>query len=398
MRIRHIRSEQEFPWLADMLAKAYPGNYAKYYDLFQRRIAEFPGLKLRDCRVLEVDGDAVSHVRVVPHVMRVGRARLRLGGIGGVGTHPDHQKRGYAAALLHDTMQYMQREGYDISLLFGIANFYPRFGYASALAQHQCTVAAASLPKAPRGLGLRRFREADLGAVMELHRRHGMHMVGAMERDEPYWRYMQHNWPNLVLVQEGRKPIGYVQISRGSRPTLEEAALPERVDVYDRVLAECAVAARECTSREVALNLPAAHPLVEHCRGLGARLSTEYRRDGGAMGRLIRLDSWARRMCPEWTARLRASAFNDYSGALGIECELGRATLAIERGKVSAADQHVGRPVHVPQRVLAQLTLAYRSVGSACMSGEIEATSAQAKLLAALFPEQQVLVWPSDRF
>lgn len=398
MKVRHIRSEQEFPLLADMLAKAYPGNYANYYGQFRRRIAEFPRLKLRDCRVVELEGEIVSHVRVVPHVMRVGRARVRLAGIGAVGTHPSHQKRGYAAALLRDTVKYMQQEGYDLSLLFGIANFYPRFGYASALAQHECVLSTSSLPKPGRGLGLRRFREADLDEVMELHRRHAMHLVGAMERDEAYWRYIKGHWRNLVLVVERRKSIGYVAISRGSRPAVVEAALPERPDVYDRVLAECASAARECLSREVVLHLPCAHPLVEHCLGLGARLSADYRRDGGGMARLINLDSWARRMCPEWTARLRASAFKDYSGALGIECELGRVTLAIRQGNAAVAERPASRVVEAPQRVLAQLTFGYRSVPSACRGGEVKASAGQAKLLAALFPHRQGWVWPADRF
>ena len=398
MRIRHVESRGELATLADMLAKAYTGDYGSYYDIFWSRIGSFPRLKLRDCRVVEVDGEIVSHVRVIPHVMRVGKARLRLAGIGAVGTHPFHRKKGYAAALVSDTVEYMRSEGYDLSLLFGIADFYPRFGYASVLPSYECALSIDALPSPKAGPSVRKFRPADLPAVMDLHRRYAMAQLGSMERNEAYWRYAEGRWNSYLLVTERRKPIGYVEMSGGPRPQIVEAALPERIDVYQRILSQGGHVAREHLGREIALQLPPSHPLVEYCRSLGAAAHTTYRRDAGAMGRIINLDSWARKMCPEWTARLRASPYRDCSGSLGIECDLGRVCLDLRDGKVSLREKARSCGVHSLQSVIAQLTFGYRSVASACRAGEIQARPSDAKLLAALFPEQQAWVWPADRF
>ena len=398
MKIRDVESEQEFPQLADMLAKAYEGDYFTYYNQFFRRIDEFPDRKLRNCRVLEVDGEVVAHVRVVPHVMHVGRARLRLGGIGAVGTDPFHGKKGYATALLHDTMDYMTREGYDVSLLFGITNFYPRFGYANCTPYFNCTLELAALPSAPSGLRVRKFRPADLPAVVKLHKQHAMSMVGAMERSEAYFRYERNRWGNYLLVTERGKAIGYVEVTGGPKPWVVEVALPERADAYALVLAECGKRARAGLTREVGVGLPPSHPFGQYCQSLGARFSVTYRRDGGAMGRLMNVDAWARKMCPEWSARLAASEFKDFTGALEIECDLGAVTLAISDGKVTIGDQSAKRKVKADQRVFAQFTFGYRTVEAARLAGELDASAANAKLLAALFPEQQAVVWPSDHF
>ena len=245
---------------------------------------------------------------------------------------------------------------------------------------------------------MRKFRTADLPAVMDLHKRYGMSQLGAMERDEAYWHYEKRRWNSYLLVTERRKPIGYVEMSRGPRPQIVEAALPERVDVYERILSQCGQVAREHLGREIAIQLPPSHPFVEYCRSLGATAHTTYRRDAGGMGRIINLDSWARKMCPEWTARLQASPYGDYSGSLGIKCELGSVWLNIRDGKVTLSEGARGHGAHSLQSVVAQLTFGYRSVPSACLAGEIRARPSDVKLLAALFPEQQAWVWPADRF
>ena len=398
MVIRHVQSREELATLADMLAKAYKGDYASYYDTFWSRIGSFPRLKFRDCRVVEVDGEIVSHVRVIPHVMRVGKARLRLAGIGAVGTHPFHRKKGYAAALVSDTVEYLRSEGYDLSLLFGIADFYPRFGYASVLPTYECVLSIDALPSPKAGPSVRKFRPADLPTVMDLHRRYAMAQLGAMERDEAYWRYAKRRWTSYLLVTERRKPIGYVEMSRGPRPQIVEVGLPESIDVYERILSQCGQVAREHLGREIAIQLPPSHPFIEYCRSLGATVHTTYRRDAGGMGRIINLDSWARKMCPEWTARLQAPRHRGHSGSLAIECELGCACLDIRDGKVTLGGNAGGHGVHGPQSVVAQFAFGYRSVASVCLAGEIQARPPDVKLLAALFPEQQAWVWPADRF
>lgn len=398
MKIRHIQSRQELAVLADVLAKAYGGDYGQRIKLFERRIGNFPGLKLRDCRIVEADGEIVSHVRVAPKVMHVGRARLRVAGIGGVGTHPFHQGKGYSAALMHDTVRYMADEGYDASLLFGIPNFYPRFGFASVMATPRCSMALAALPKVKRGLALRPLRPADLPAVMELYRRYGMGCVGAMERTEAFWHYDKERWPRYRLVTERGAPLGFVEIGGGSSVTVDQAALPERTDAYDRVLAECGKLARERLCRTIELQLPGADSFVRYCQHLGADAHLSYRRDGGAMGRLVNLQTWARKMCPEWSVRLRESAFRSGRASATLDCELGWVTISADNGRVRLAERRGPRVVRTGQRVLAQLTFGYRSVESARLTGEIDASPGDAKLLAALFPERRAWVWPTDRF
>ena len=154
-----------------------------------------------------MDGAVASSVRIVDRDFRVGKAVFRLGGIADVATHPDYQKQGYCALLFQEVVAFMAAEGYDLSLLFGIPNFYHRFGYATALVPATLTVSAVHLADLPAA-ATRPFQEGDLPALSALLEADLEARACAIVRDEALWRY--RGVPNALTVveQEGR-PAAY---------------------------------------------------------------------------------------------------------------------------------------------------------------------------------------------
>ena len=59
----------------------------------------------------------------------MGRARLRTGGVGIVMTHDRYGEQGLNARTFQASLQAMAELGYDYSMLFGISDYYHRFGY-----------------------------------------------------------------------------------------------------------------------------------------------------------------------------------------------------------------------------------------------------------------------------
>ena len=85
------------------------------------------------------DEDDVSRLWIFEHDMRCGSALLKMGGIGGVGTNEKHRMKGYSRHVMEDSTALMTEHGFDVAMLFGIANFYPKFGYATALSESRIT-------------------------------------------------------------------------------------------------------------------------------------------------------------------------------------------------------------------------------------------------------------------
>ena len=82
----------------------------------------------------------VANLIVGRYTMRLAGGEVQMGGIAGVVTHPVHRGRGLGVQMLRATVARMREERYPISVLWGISDFYHRFGYTPVLAGYTLTV------------------------------------------------------------------------------------------------------------------------------------------------------------------------------------------------------------------------------------------------------------------
>lgn len=77
-------------------------------------------------------GKPLSRLWVTPLTIRVGDAKVRMDGIAGVFTDEEHRNKGYARRILEATIPWMASRDATLTSLYGIPNFYPKFGYVPA--------------------------------------------------------------------------------------------------------------------------------------------------------------------------------------------------------------------------------------------------------------------------
>src|SRR5437763_13954866 len=135
---------------------------------------------------LMLEGDSVSWLWIVPFTLRIGRARVRMDGIGGVGTKEEHRNRGYSRRVLGAALERMRAGDAALSMLYGIRDFYPKFGYATAGPDHYVVRKDLSATALPPEWQARPFEEPDLPALRRLYERQPG--VGAAEREPGAWR------------------------------------------------------------------------------------------------------------------------------------------------------------------------------------------------------------------
>jgi predicted acetyltransferase len=80
-----------------------------------------------------LDGKLVSQVGILERAIQAGGQTLSIAGVGGVATHPEFQRRGFAGVLLQAAAgQMRQRGGYDFAMLFcdtRMIPYYTKRGY-----------------------------------------------------------------------------------------------------------------------------------------------------------------------------------------------------------------------------------------------------------------------------
>src|SRR5262245_13283573 len=121
--------------------------------------------------VLEIDGMRISRVVIIPMLMRIGAAVVRMDGIGGVETEEAYQKRGYSRRVMETAVETMRAGNAALSTLYGIQDYYHKFGFTTVGPEYSVTVprgeqAATALPA---GWSARDFVMNDLPAVQRLY-------------------------------------------------------------------------------------------------------------------------------------------------------------------------------------------------------------------------------------
>ena len=263
--IRPIR-ESELDELIDLLCAVHnPEGHERYRGYMEGDPTWCPS----QTPVIVVEGRIVSTLRIWDRWVHLGATPVRMGGIGGVTTHPDYRQRGIATRLMEHAAEYMRDDGYDLGLLFTMipARFYRRLGWSCVplMGFH----AKLSRPPQPgqSALEVLPFNESrDLEETVALYQRYNAGRSGSLLRPRPYWDYA----PSRV---RGVLPTAVVRDSAGLRGYINWESDDDGAEVYEvayesgpaldalvqHLLDECAAAGVTQIHGEI----PYTHPFVD---------------------------------------------------------------------------------------------------------------------------------------
>jgi predicted N-acetyltransferase YhbS len=342
--------------------------------------------------------DMVTHWGVWGYAMRVGSARLRTAGIGAVATHGFQQGKGLMSRTIAAALPRMRERGYDVSILFGVPNYYHKFGYVPAWETPVYVLEKRFFADAGPPRGLRRHRPLMTPEMESLYNRKSAGLAGTAVR--PTHCGLSHltgerqvyAWPGA-----GGRLAGYliVGIDDGIFRHIDSAGDPEQV-----VRALGAVA-RKAGAAEI--RLPDLHwdsPLARHLRAGFCRLELRFNRSGGAMIRTLNLASCLRKLCAEFSRLLRRSDWSSWRGALRIGDAREAVTLAMGRGRVAIASAGGQATRHVlsgGERV-AQLLIGTHGPDQVMEDGNMKASGDAAALARVLFPARRPTLAMWDQY
>ena len=124
------------------------------------------------------DEQDVSCLWIHEYQMRFGLAQLKLGGIAGVGTIEEHRNRGYSRRVMEDSTAFMTENGFDVAMLFGIPNFYPKFGYATVLPETWVELDTEEAQTAAPTYQVRQFEIRDAPKILALYAANNVERTG----------------------------------------------------------------------------------------------------------------------------------------------------------------------------------------------------------------------------
>jgi predicted N-acetyltransferase YhbS len=381
----------------ELIAKVFSHRgYFQFRDRLREYYVDHSHYDWTASRIGILDGRIVTHFGIWDYQMRIGAARVRVAGVGAVATHQDCRKRGYMKLTAQASVAGLRERGYDLSLLFGIPDFYHRFGFTRAFAESDHCVRPGDLPSAAPARPLRRFRFRPRPDLERLYNRAHAHVTGTAVRPTYSRPNTQAKYQGYLWTGPRGRPAGYVAvIKEGSRLSVIEA-----VGDAEQVLRATAQLARKLAADQVRFaNLPYDTPLARRLRQGACTLERRYHRLGGPMVRVVNLASTLRKMCGELSRRLRASHLARWRGALAVSDSRETVVLELRAGRVRIARKpsSTGSAIRGGHEV-AQLLVGTDDPLEIRAQFRLRLSGAGRELLPVLFPDQHPTLHLADYF
>jgi len=348
---------------------------------------------------LVVGGQAVSSVEIVDFRQQIGSQTLRMAGVAGVETHKDHRLKGYSRRVMVNSLRWMRREGFDVTMLLGIRNFYPKFGYAEAF-PHVCFRIAVRDAELVARAG---YRFTDYGpkylkAVLAMYHRNNAGRTGPIPRDPKQWVPFRRG------IKWGVKAICKVALDRTGRPVgyfvYEEKPLTARIvevgyttpAVFPDILRYAAEIAWRQRIEQVEFILPEDDAFIGFCLPLGVRKEVGYRQDGGGMVRMINIHTTLKAIAADLGPRTNGS------DRLNVRTNLDNVGLSWSAGRLAVGGTTDGPSARMPQWALAQLIYGYCSASALTATGLLKASRKSVAVLDEMFPVRPHFFYAVDNF
>ena len=381
---------------------------------FEMRVEEVP----RGQRVeLLLGGEHVSGLIINDLQMRIGRAVVHMGGIGGVHTAREHRMKGYSRRVMEYANEYMLERGYDVSLLFGIRHFYHKFGFACCLPDYRLTLPTRIAEKAKvegppaRGIKVGRARAGDLARIRTIYNAQYAQRTGTVVRPRTWAGFrMGSSWGSRAVPLVAANARGRI-LSYAGFDDREDAVTVFELAGHARTYAALlAAVVREAVKRRVesiAFLLPPDDGFTVYARRFGGRLETTCHYAGGGMSRVINLRTLFEKLTPELSARLADSALARRRTSFVLKTDVGALTLTARDGQVSVSRAARGRKpvVSIPQHRLSQLLFGFRTVADVARDPGVRVAAglggskrSETQLLDVLFPFHWAHVSRPDYF
>ncbi len=347
---------------------------------------------------LEVGGEMVSELWVVDVTVRAWGAELRSAGIAGVATPAPHRMKGYARRLMEACERFTADQGYDISTLFGIPDFYHRFGYATICPEYEIRIELDALKMDGPAASLEEVRPSDWDPIARMCNAAYAALDGTVVRHEGAWRGPRQgsDWDRTPRALVSRDPHG-----RPAAYAVVDAELTERcLAVSDAAASDDAAAellanglAQLARASGASALLARLHPRT----GLGPLLTryggpaaTTRPDNAGYMTRIVDLEAVLRKCTPALTARASAGDF-PVPESLYLKTDIGDSRIALG-GEAPPAELCVDR------MGLVQLLFGYQTFEKLRETGTAHASGVSDEVLAGLFPRNDGYCFGPDRY
>jgi predicted N-acetyltransferase YhbS len=350
-------------------------------------------------RIALWNGTLAAALRITTGAIRIGEARFRLGGLGWLTTSPRHRHKGIGRALLADTLAYLRDQNYHVSMLFGVPNFYRRFGFETVLGEYAWEIPVEAVSRPRMQHRIRAGKPGDIGAVIRLHEQNDGAIACSWIRSAAHITHRWEQWKGLqVLTDDQGRVRGYFVPARAENPPSVLEAGSAGADVCASILHVCAQQAREhFSSRLRFLGPPECGFARTAAQVVGHETLRTVRQPGGMMS-FVNLSEALESAIPEWESRIFGTPLHPADEELTLVVARRPYRIHAHRGAIDVLPGSGKNKVSLGEGALLKLLTGSVAPDTILDDARRMLTPEARALFCTLFPPRSPYVWPLDRF
>lgn len=371
------------------------------------------------------DGQSISRCKIANRPIAVGCSSVDMGGIADVGTDEAYRYQGLSRRVLQEAIRFMDHANFGLTMLYGIPNYYDKFGYASAGPNRSAFIKThEQTPELPSGWQMRALSLED---IPELKRLYSLYLsgnvCGARVRPDD-----SSSWKELSRVAAGERadecfvllaPDGHISAyawhGRGSWvPDSQERALPTTLVVSEAIAespkaADVLLLACEIWMKEVAQKASREMSSIMYAvTEEGAVAAALMRKDcefrqihsscGNCMVRVANMQQLFELMMPEWRRLARQGAAH-IDSSVSFHTELGVKALHVGIGGASFCQPtEVGYHIDLSVGDMAMLVMGVMPTEDLLARLPAPPCADAVDVCKVLFPKRQQHMFLADRY
>ncbi len=404
MELTYAKTKEDLIEIADKMSKIFSrGSYFTFYKTRMDYQTLDPYYKPEHSRIIKEKSQIVSHISIIEKYVRIGKSVVKLAGIGDVYSLPETRGKGYSRLLMEDAIEYMQENDYPLSMLYGIPNYYHKFGYIESVPNYSTFVPTKNTKDVKPVLKTRAYCESDLEKINELYNQEYASMTGSIRRVPKCWYKIVNPKNTTVVVDSSDNPLGYM-ISKtpyGSYAYYNEIVASNQ-EIMTALLAEAVKIALEQINPEIEFRIAPNHRSYHYLQDFGPKNVIKKFKEGDGQGmlRIVTTKRLFEEIKDVFQGRINNSKFLDYTGVLNVLTDAGNVSLKLEKGKIKICESdNKNNLVKTKQNYLVRLVVGYWDVKSFLVRSGIDYLSDEiVKILEVLFPPDFFYTCEGDYF
>lgn len=384
----------------DLIAKSFGPDYFEVTRRLNALLAGYPGFQPEHTRVAFKQGQIAGALRITTDTIRIGEARLKMGGLGWIAVASEFRGLGIASAMIEDALAYMRRHNYHVSMLFGIVDFYHRFGFTTMLSDFLTSVDVLEAETADHlPYKVRPGKPGDIQAIQKLHNAGESEVACSIVRSAAHLTNQWERWKAVQVLTDDRGKVQAYFLPRSIKEGLliEELGLAG-YDACGALLHACAQLALDQHAPQLRFAAPPCHTFLRYLLRYESKYEMHVKRNRDGMMAIVNLEETLESMIPEWESGLAQSALARERAEVTLLVDKKPYRIRATRGAIDVTPNSGENKMSISAAEFVQLLSGYRYLDEILLSRRRILTTTGKAFLNVLFPKRLPFVWPMDHF